>query len=81
MAWGTTTESLTPEINPFLYVREIEQLTLKDIDSYLIPNGWCRSSLRFITPAWIDKLLPQHSINKTSILYYWIGKYISINIK
>ena len=30
MAWGTTTDSLTPEINPFQYAREIKYLTLKD---------------------------------------------------
>ena len=69
MAWGTTTDSLTPEINPFLYARETKQLTLKDLDSYLIPDGWCRSPLSFPTSTWIDELLPQHSINKTSMLY------------
>ena len=37
MAWGTTTDNLTPEINHFLYAREIKQLTLKDLDLYLIP--------------------------------------------
>ena len=36
MAWGTTTDNLTPEINPFLYARETKYLTLKDLDSYLI---------------------------------------------
>ena len=30
MAWGTTTDSLTPEINPFQYEIEIKCLTLKD---------------------------------------------------
>ena len=30
MAWGTTTDSLTLEINPFQYAREIKYLTLKD---------------------------------------------------
>ena len=30
MAWGTTIDSLTPEINPFQYAREIKYLTLKD---------------------------------------------------
>ena len=49
MAWGTTTDSLTLEINPFLYARETKQLTLKDLDSYLISDGWCRSPLRFPT--------------------------------
>ena len=39
MAWGTTTDSLTPEINPFQYAREIKYLTLKDQTSYLIPDG------------------------------------------
>ena len=39
MAWGTTTDILTPEINPFLYARETKQLTLKDLDSYLILDG------------------------------------------
>ena len=36
MAWGTTTNNLTPEINPFLYPREIKQLTQTDLESYLI---------------------------------------------
>ena len=39
MAWDTTIDSLTPEINPFLYARETKYLTLKDLDSYLIPDG------------------------------------------
>ena len=39
MAWGTTTDSLTPEINPFQYAREIKYLTLKDQTSYLILDG------------------------------------------
>ena len=38
MAWGTTTDSLTPEINPFQYAIEIKYLTLKDQTSYLILN-------------------------------------------
>ena len=38
MAWGTTTDNLTPEINPSLYARETKHLTLKDLDSYLIPD-------------------------------------------
>ena len=51
MAWGTTTDSLTLENNPFLYARETKQLTLKDLDSYLILDGWCRSLLSFPTSA------------------------------
>ena len=39
MAWGTTTDILTPEINPFLYARETKYLTLKDLDTYLISDG------------------------------------------
>ena len=39
MAWGTTTDSLTPEINPFQYAIEIKCLTLKDQISYLILDG------------------------------------------
>ena len=39
MAWGTTTDSLTPEINIFQYAIEIKCLTLKDQTSYLIPDG------------------------------------------
>ena len=39
MAWGTTTDSLTPEINPFQYAIEIKYLTLKEETSYLIPDG------------------------------------------
>ena len=40
MAWGTTTDRLTPEINPFLYARETTYLTLKDLDLYLILDGY-----------------------------------------
>ena len=29
MAWGTTIDILTPEINPFLYARETKYLKLK----------------------------------------------------
>ena len=36
MAWGTITDRVTIEINPFLYERETEHLTLRDIDTYLI---------------------------------------------
>ena len=39
MAWGTTIDNLTPEINPFLYARETKYPTLKDLDSYLILDG------------------------------------------
>ena len=39
MAWGTTTDSLTPEINLFQYAIEIKCLTLKDQTSYLILDG------------------------------------------
>ena len=39
MAWGTTIDSLTLEINPFQYAREIKYLTLKDQNLYLILDG------------------------------------------
>ena len=39
MAWGTTIDKLIAEINPFLYARETKHLTLKDLDSYLIPDS------------------------------------------
>ena len=39
MAWGTTTDRLTPEINLSLYARETKHITLKDLNSYLILNG------------------------------------------
>ena len=38
MAWGTTIDSLTPEINLSQYALEIKCLTLKDQTSYLIPE-------------------------------------------
>ena len=64
MAWGTTTDSLTLEINPFQYAIKIKYLTLKDQTSYLILDGWSRSPLSFPTLAWIDRLLPQHTSKK-----------------
>ena len=39
MAWGTTTDNLTPEINPFQYAIEIKCLTLKDQTTYLISDS------------------------------------------
>ena len=39
MAWGTTTNRLTPKINPFLYARETKHLTLNDIYAYFILDG------------------------------------------
>ena len=39
MAWGTTTNRVTEKINPLLYERETKHLTLKDLDSYVIPYG------------------------------------------
>ena len=39
MDWGTTTDRLTLEINPSLYVRETKHLTLKDLDLYLVLDG------------------------------------------
>ena len=39
MDWGTTIVRVTLEINPFPYVREIKNLTLKDLETYLILDG------------------------------------------
>ena len=39
MAWGTTIDKVTAEINTFLYARETKYLTLKDITTYLVPDG------------------------------------------
>ena len=39
MAWGTTTDSYTPEINLSQYAIETKYLTLKDRTSYLILDG------------------------------------------
>ena len=39
MAWGTTTNRVTIEINPFPYAKETKYLTLKDLETYLI-SGW-----------------------------------------
>ena len=72
IAWGTTTDSLTTEINPLQYGIKIKYLTLKDQTSYLISDGWSRSSLSFPTSAWIDKLPPQQQVNNTSILYIMV---------
>ena len=69
MAWGTTKDRFTAEINPFLYARETKHLTLKDLEIYLILDSLYRSPLRFSTLACIDNFLSQHSANKTSMLY------------
>ena len=66
---GYHNRQLNSRNQSFPICKRNRQLTLKDLDSYLIPDGWCRSPLSFPTSAWIDELLPQHSINKTSILY------------
>ena len=39
MYWGTTTDRVTAEINPFPYAREIKHVTLKDVETYLIMDG------------------------------------------
>ena len=39
MDWGTTIDRVTGEINPFPYARETKHLTLKDLETYLIPDG------------------------------------------
>ena len=39
MAWGTTIDRVTVEINHFPYERETKHLTLKDLETYLILDG------------------------------------------
>ena len=39
MAWGTTTNRVTVEINTFPICKRNKHLTLKDLETYLIPNG------------------------------------------
>ena len=69
VAWGTTTDRVTTEINPFLYARETKHLTPKDHNTYLIPDGSCRSPFSFSTLTYISNFLSQHSAKKTSMLY------------
>ena len=70
MDWGTKKIRVTVEINPFLYARETKHLTLKDLDSYLIPDGRCRSPLSFSNSACISNLLPQHSAKQDKHAIY-----------
>ena len=51
---GTTTERVTVEIKPFPYARETKHITLKDLETYLIPDVLCISPLSFSTLTWID---------------------------
>ena len=39
MAWGTIIDKVIAEINCFLYARETKHLILKDLETYLIPDG------------------------------------------
>ena len=39
MAWGTTTNRVTIEINPFPICKRNKHLTLKDLETYLISDG------------------------------------------
>ena len=39
MAWGTTIDIVTVQINPFPYARETQHLTLRDLETYLITDG------------------------------------------
>ena len=69
IAWGTTIDRVTAEINPFPYSREIKHITLKDLETHLILDGWCRSPLSFSNPSCVNNLLSQQSANKKIILY------------
>ena len=39
MAWGTTIDRVNVEINHFPYARETNHITLKDLETFLIPDG------------------------------------------
>ena len=39
MAWGTTTDKVNIEINPFQIWKRNKHLTLKNLETYLIPDG------------------------------------------
>ena len=64
MAWGTTTDSLTPKINPFQYAIEIKYLTLKDQTLYLTPNGQAREENKIY-----DGVLPS-GVLPSGVAYY-----------
>ena len=83
MAWGTTIDRLTAEINPFPYERETKHPTLKVLKTYLILDRWCRSPLSFSNLAYVSNLLSQQSTKKTSMLYNGVRptlEYIINNI-
>ena len=69
MAWGTTIDRVTTEINPFQICKRNKHLTLNDLTTYLILDGWCRSLLSFSNPTCVNNFLSQQLANKTSILY------------
>ena len=64
----TTTDWMTPEINHFQYARAIKAYNTKGYESYLIPDGWCRSPLCFSNHACIPNSLST-TTNKTHMLY------------
>ena len=73
MAWGVPQQTTRHQKSIFpQYTREIKHLTLRDIESYLVPDGWSRSPLSFPASAWIDRLLPQQQVNNTSIIYIMV---------
>ena len=59
-------------IIPFPYARETKHLTLKDLKTYLISDGWCRFRLSFSNPTCVMNFLSQQSANKTSMLYNYV---------
>ena len=60
--------TLTLEINLSQYARENKHLTLRDTESYLVPDGWSRTPLSFPIHTCINNSLSTTK-RKTSMLY------------
>ena len=69
MAWGLPQQTEKPQKSiSSPYAREIQHLTLKDLDTYLIPDGCTRLSLIFFLSRLLSNLLST-TVNKESMLY------------
>ena len=69
MAWGVPQQKEKPRKSiPSQYAREIQHLTPKALDTYLISDGCSRSPLSFINLACFSNLLST-IVNKESMLY------------
>ena len=69
MAWGVPQQIEKPHKSiSFQYGREIQHLTLKDLNTYLISDGCSRPPLSFSNPVCVNNFLSQKSTNKKSML-------------